>query len=175
MAVLGLCIPPMYLNIMLSQVLISMNRQAAWTWVMAGTTVINPLFNLALIPLTQNVWHNGAIGASISLLLTELVCIGAGYVMIGRVIFNRSSARRVVVGTAIGVAMWGAGYAVEQVAGGFAAIVVAAVTFPVLAALLRLFSPEELTLIRSGLDKFARKLPLPRRRPSVALETQPPG
>jgi O-antigen/teichoic acid export membrane protein len=174
MAVLGLCIPPMYLNIMLSQVLISMNRQAAWTRVMAGTTVINPLFNLALIPLTQHTWHNGAIGASISLLLTELVCIGAGYVMIGRVIFDRSSARRAVLGIAIAAAMWGAGYAVERVAGGFAAIVVAAVTFPLLAALLRLFSPEEIGLIRAGLDKFARKLPLPRRRPQVSLETQPP-
>jgi hypothetical protein len=156
-------------------VLISMNRQAAWTWVMAGTTVINPLFNLALIPLTQNIWHNGAIGASISLLLTELVCIGAGYVMIGRVIFDRSSARRVAVGIAIGVAMWGAGYAVERVAGGFAAIVVAAVTFPVLARLLRLFTPDEVGLIRSGVDKALRKLPLQRRRPQVALEAQPPS
>ena len=51
MAILGLCIPAMYMNIMLSQVLIAMNRQASWTWVMGVTTIINPLFNLALIPL----------------------------------------------------------------------------------------------------------------------------
>ena len=68
MVVLGLCIPPMYLNIMLSQVLIAMNQQARWTWVMAGTTVVNPLFNLALIPWTQHRYGNGAIGAGISLL-----------------------------------------------------------------------------------------------------------
>ena len=47
MVVLGLCIPPMYLNIMLSQVLVAINRQSRWTWVMAATTVVNPLFNLA--------------------------------------------------------------------------------------------------------------------------------
>src|SRR5689334_869680 len=62
---LGLCIPAMYLNIMMAQVLIAMNRQAVWTWVMAGTVVVNPLFNLALIPYTQHHWHNGAIGASV--------------------------------------------------------------------------------------------------------------
>ena len=79
MVILGLTIPPMYMNIMLSQVLIAMNRQTTWTWVMAGTTVINPLFNLALIPLTQHRYGNGAIGAAISLLLTEIVVVAAGF------------------------------------------------------------------------------------------------
>ena len=41
--VLGLCIVPMYLNIILSQILVAAKRQVAWTWVMGGATILNPL------------------------------------------------------------------------------------------------------------------------------------
>jgi len=159
MVILGLCIPAMYLNIMLSQVLIAMNRQAVWTWVMAATTVVNPLFNLALIPWTQDRYGNGAIGAGISLLLTELVCVGAGYVLIGRLVFNFGSLKRTTLGIGIAAAMWAVGYELEQLTGWVPALFAAAVTFPVLAALVRLFTPEEIALIRAGLVKARNKIP----------------
>jgi len=41
--------------------------------VMGGATLVNPLINLALIPITQRHFGNGAIGAAVSLLLTELL------------------------------------------------------------------------------------------------------
>ncbi len=84
MVLLGLCIPVMYLNIMLSQVLIAARRQFVWTWVMLGATVLNPAINLVLIPATQSRLHNGAIGAAVSLLLTEVVIVGAGLALAGR-------------------------------------------------------------------------------------------
>ena len=87
LAILGLCIPPMYMNIMLGQVLIAMERQTDWTGVMAATTVVNPLLNLALIPLTQHRYGNGAIGAAISLLLDR----------------DRGRGRRVLVDRAAGL------------------------------------------------------------------------
>ena len=159
MVILGLCIPAMYLNIMLSQVLIAMNRQAVWTWVMAVTTVVNPLFNLGLIPWTQHHYGNGAIGAGISLFLTELVCVGAGYVLIGRLVFNFGSLKRTTLGLGIAAAMWAVGYELEQVTGWVPALIAAAVTFPLLAALVRLFTPEEIALIRAGLVKARNKIP----------------
>src|SRR5207237_1334845 len=123
LVVLGLCIPPMYLNIMQGQILIAMNRQANWTWVMAGTTVVNPLFNLALIPWTQHRYGNGAIGAGISLLLTELICIAAGFVMIGRHVFDSGTVRRTVIGTASAGAMWAVYYVTEGTIGTIPALV----------------------------------------------------
>jgi O-antigen/teichoic acid export membrane protein len=171
---LGLCIPAMYLNIMLAQVLIAMNRQLVWTWVMAATVVINPLLNLALIPYTQHHYGNGAIGASISLLLTELVCVGAGYVLIGRLVFDWGSARRTLLGLGIAAAMWGVGYEVDAVAGAIPGLLAGAVVFPVLAALTRLFSAEELALMRAGLDKVRNKVPgLKRNVAEAALEAPP--
>jgi O-antigen/teichoic acid export membrane protein len=169
MMILGLCIPPMYLNIMQAQVLIAMNRQVVWTWVMAGTTIINPLFNIGLIPWTQHHYGNGAIGAAISLLLTELVCVGAGYVLIGRLVFDWGTCRRTALGLGIAGAMWAVGYELEPVVGWAPALLAAGLTFPVLAALVRLFTPEELAMIRSGLVKARNKIPgLKRPAPSAS-------
>jgi O-antigen/teichoic acid export membrane protein len=173
--VLGLCIPPMYLNIMMAQVLIAMNRQARWTWVMAGTVVVNPLFNLALIPWTHHRFHNGAIGASLSLLFTELICIGAGFVMIGRLVFDGGTARRAVLGTGAAGAMWAVGYFLTPLITAIPAFVAGLLTFAGVAVLVRLFTPEEIRLIRNGLDKVARKLPGLRKLRPVAAEAPPPA
>ena len=50
-------------------VLLAAKRHAVWTGVMAGAAVFNPLVNLVLIPMTEHRFHNGAIGAAISLVL----------------------------------------------------------------------------------------------------------
>jgi O-antigen/teichoic acid export membrane protein len=166
MALLGLSIPPMYLNIMLSQVLVAMNRQSAWTWVMVVTTVINPLLNLALIPLTQDRFGNGAIGAAIALFLTELLVVSIGVVLVGRGVFDRSTLRRTVLVTATALAMWGAAVLVRRAVGDVASVAAGIAVFFVLAYALKLFTPEEIGLLRSGFERVGRKLP--RRRSSRA-------
>ena len=167
MAILGLCIPAMYMNIMLSQVLIAMNRQASWTWVMAVTTVVNPLFNLALIPFAQHEWGNGAIGAAISLLLTEVVVVAAGVWLIGRRVFDGGSVRRASLGLVAATACGLVTYFTEDVVGWVIGIGLGVLTFIVAAAVLRVFTPEEVGLIRQGLQKVANKLPSRARRPVV--------
>jgi O-antigen/teichoic acid export membrane protein len=159
MVILGLCIPPMYMNIMLSQVLVAMNRQAKWTWVMAATTVINPLFNLALIPWSHDRYDNGAIGASVSLLLTEIVVVTAGFAMVGALVFDRSTIRRAVLGIAAAGGMWAVAYATESTIGTIPAFVAGVLTFVAAAFLFRLFSSEEIHLIISGLAKVRDKIP----------------
>ena len=158
MAILGLCIPAMYMNIMLSQVLIAMNRQASWTWVMGVTTIINPLFNLALIPLTQNRYGNGAIGAAISLLLTEIVVVAAGIWLIGRRVFDAGSGRRAALGLVAATAAGAAAYFSEAMIGWIASIAIGVLAFVVAAAVLRVFTAGEIELMRQGLRRVGRKL-----------------
>lgn len=174
MVILGLCIPPMYLNIMLSQVLVAMNRQAKWTWVMAVTTVVNPLFNLALIPWTDRRYDNGAIGAAISLFLTELIVVTAGFVMIGRLVFDRGTIRRAVVGTAAAGAMWGVAYETDPVIGTVPSVLAGVLTFAVAAIVVRLFTAEEISLITSGINRVLQKVPGLRRRAVSAASGAPP-
>jgi O-antigen/teichoic acid export membrane protein len=92
--ILGLCIPPIYLNIVLASVLVAAKRQATWTMVMIGAAIVNPLINLVLIPLTEQRYHNGAIGAAISLVLTELLMDGVGIVLVARHVFERRIVKR---------------------------------------------------------------------------------
>ena len=72
LSVLALCLPATYLNTMANQVLIAANRQVAWTKTMVAAGIANPLLNIVLIQLAQTRWHNGALGAALALLVTEL-------------------------------------------------------------------------------------------------------
>ena len=159
LAILGLCIPLMYMNIMLGQVLIAMERQTVWTWVMAATTVVNPLLNLGLIPLTQHRYGNGAIGAAISLLLTEVVVVSAGFWLIGRRVFDGGSARRAALGLVAAAAAGGAAYAVAGVIGWFPSLIVGLLVFAGASAVLRVFTPGEVDLMRQGARKVTGRIP----------------
>jgi O-antigen/teichoic acid export membrane protein len=158
MMILGLCIPPMYLNIMLSQVLIAAKRQVRWTWVMAGATVVNPAINAVLIPLAQARFHNGAIGAAVALLLTELLIVTVGFAMVGRGVIDRRSARRMARTATACAATCGISFLLRPY-GTVASLVTAALVFVMLAWALRLVTPAEAELIRERLARIGPRLP----------------
>jgi O-antigen/teichoic acid export membrane protein len=156
--VLALCIPPMYLNIMLSSVLLAAKRQVVWTWVMIGAAVLNPILNLVLIPATQQRYGNGAIGAALSLLLTELLMVVVGFVMVGRHVFDRNAIRRCVGATVASAAMWAAAYAARPL-GTVASLSVGVATFMILVGTLRLVTRAEIAMVQVGLARLRSRLP----------------
>jgi O-antigen/teichoic acid export membrane protein len=157
LVILGLCVPPMYLNIMLNNVLVAAKRQVWWTCVMAGATIVNPLLNFALIRFTDDRYGNGAIGAAASLLLTEALIVLVGFVMVGRDVFDRSAARRCALAVAASAAMWAFAYTTSPVVGTLPSLVGAALVFVGLAALFRLARPDEIAFVRSGLARALRR------------------
>lgn len=78
LAVMGVALICMYQNVLLGQYLISIDRQNAWTAVMAVATVLLVGLDLLLVPWSNTHWHNGAIGAAIAYGITEL-----GMVIVG--------------------------------------------------------------------------------------------
>ncbi|HSS10198.1 MAG TPA: polysaccharide biosynthesis C-terminal domain-containing protein, partial [Acidimicrobiales bacterium] len=150
---------PMYLNIMLSQVLVAAKRQVVWTWVMAGATVINPLLNVVLIRATEARYHNGAIGAAISLLVTELLIVSVGFIMVGRDVLEARSMWRGLRTATASFAMWGVAYAARSL-GTLPSLAAGAFTFLLLAVLLRLATPEEIVLMRLQAVRIAQRLPI---------------
>lgn len=158
MVLLALCVPPMYLGIMLNQVLIAQNRPLVWTWLMGGATVVNPILNVVLIRYFQRHVHNGAEGAAFALLVTEVLILVVGMLLVGRRVLDRSSLRRFIraAGAAVGMTgvmylLQGFGFVVATVAGG--------ATFVGLAVLLRVTTPEERVLLRVAIaDVRARRL-----------------
>jgi O-antigen/teichoic acid export membrane protein len=160
--VLALCIPPIYLNIILSSVLVAEKRQATWTMVMAGAVVVNPLINLVLIPLTEHRYHNGAIGASISLVLTELLMAGVGLLLVGRHVFDRRIVRRCTLMCLASTGM----VAVAQMASRFgpeASLSAGFATLAILVFSLRIVTAEEVALARSGIARVQARFMRSRR------------
>jgi O-antigen/teichoic acid export membrane protein len=169
LSVLALVVPLMYLNIMLNQVVVAAKRQSIWTWIMVGATILNPLFNIALIPLFQSHFGNGAIGAAVALGLTELLIVVVGFLVVGRKVLTPASAFRWLRAAMAGGAMWAVMY-VTQPFGFVVSALAGALTFTALVPVLRLTSPEDWNALRRGvvraLDRGRRMVP-GRHRPRV--------
>lgn len=71
--ILALHIPIVSLDIVLGSVVMAADRQRRWVIISIIATVFNPLMNLALIPQSQRWFDNGAIGAAVVTVLTELI------------------------------------------------------------------------------------------------------
>jgi O-antigen/teichoic acid export membrane protein len=154
MVILALCVPPMYLNVMLNQVLVAAKRPMVWTYLMLGATVVNPLVNLVLIQLAQDRWQNGAIGAAASLLVTELLIVVVGTAIVGRHVMTAPMLWRLLRAVAAAAAMAGAMVAYSTlsfvpVQGFLPEAAVGLATFAGAALLLRVVSEEERVLARS--------------------------
>jgi O-antigen/teichoic acid export membrane protein len=146
--VLAACLPWIYLNIMLYAMLVAMKRAKVWTIVMVGAAIINPLFNLALIPATQSRFHNGAIGAAASLVLTELIMDMIGITLVGRELFTARDLRRWGAALAASAAMLVVAYLLRHL-GQPIAIPSGILTLVALSLALRVVSPAELALVRA--------------------------
>ncbi len=157
MVILAFFIPPTYVNIMINQVLIASGRQMIATWTMVGAAIVNPLLNLVLIPLTQHRYHNGAIGAAIALMLTELLIAVVGVVIVGRHVFDRTAIRRCVLVTAASGAMWGVAWVARPV-GALIALTAGVITLVVLIRALRILTPEDITFMRSSLARVRARV-----------------
>ena len=150
--VLAITCVPMYINIMVNQVLIASNRQILWTRAMILASLVNPALNLVLIRYFQAHFGNGAIGSAIAMLVTEAVIVAMGVWVIRRFVdpgmFWRLS--RAVLATAVMAALaWPAARLglVQEVLTGVA-------SFSILVVALRVISGDELAQLASLLDRL---------------------
>lgn len=96
--VLSLTVPLTFLDMQFFQILAAQNREVQWTRIMGISCAVNPLVNIVLIPLSVHQWHNGAIGAALSLVVTEAIMM----------VYGAGVLRRVVLHPLIGHAVLGA-------------------------------------------------------------------
>jgi O-antigen/teichoic acid export membrane protein len=108
--ILSLHVPLVALSMVASTIAVARNREKGWLVISVGAAVINPLLNLAAIPYFEHQSGDGAIGAAIVTVVTEVVvCVGAFW-LVGLDAFTRANitvcmrAAAACVPTA--VAMW---------------------------------------------------------------------
>ncbi|HEV2238930.1 MAG TPA: polysaccharide biosynthesis C-terminal domain-containing protein, partial [Ktedonobacterales bacterium] len=159
--VLGISIVPTYINVTAGTYLISMDRQVAWTRVMALACLVNPLVNFLTIPYFQHQFGDGGLGAAVALLLTEILMAVGGLWLLPRHMLDREALRPLLRSAAaavlMGLAVWPlrAHFIALPVAVGFATYLVAVVA-------LRAFPREDLSLLTPLVAKVSGRLGLGR-------------
>jgi O-antigen/teichoic acid export membrane protein len=139
-------LPAVSFSVLANQVLIANNRQLAWTKVTIAAAIINPLLNLILIPLFQSRTGNGAIGAAISLLATEVGMALAGLYLLPPILDASSLSRllRAVAATGgMALAVW-----MSTGMGVLIAVAIGGIVFATLAIAFKLFTAEERAILR---------------------------
>jgi PST family polysaccharide transporter len=156
---LGITMVPTFFNMVCYQVLLAGNRQMAWMRVLLIATAVNVVLNLVLVSWFQARFHNGALGAALSLLVTEVFESGCALVMLSGV-FDRpflGRLARTVLATAV---MAGLVVIAGAVLGGRLGLVVQVlvglVSFTALALLLRLPGESEMARLRSLTSRLRR-------------------
>jgi O-antigen/teichoic acid export membrane protein len=89
--VLALHIPMVAASMVVGYVLNARSQQRTWALVAVGAAVLNPGLNWLLIPYFESTMANGAIGAAVGTVLTEMFMLGAGLWLARSVGFNRSN------------------------------------------------------------------------------------
>jgi len=137
---------PMYFNIIAYHVLVASNRPGVWNRVMVAGTVANVVLNLLAIRYFQAQFGNGAIGAALSLLVTEVLMSAVGVVALKGVLARSSWVRPLkAVAATLGMSV---AVLVASPLGFVAQALIGAGVFGGLALLIRLPTVEELGYLR---------------------------
>lgn len=145
LSVLGLVLIVTYLNMLIGQFLISMDRQNKWTVVMAVATAATIPLDLILIPWCAANFNNGGIGGALSFLITEIGMMVFGLGLLPKNSLDRSNVwvavRALLAGSIMAVAAW-------LLRDFFILIPIftAAIVYVALALLLRVISADDLAL-----------------------------
>lgn len=91
--ILALHSPLVAADMIIGTALVARDRQKQWAMTGVAAAVLNPSMNAVLIPLTQSMYGNGAIGAAIATLVTEFFMMGMGLWLLPRGILGWNSFR----------------------------------------------------------------------------------
>ena len=72
-------IPVVAIDMILGMILFASDRQRMWVLVGCTAAVLNPILNVFAIPFTRDHFDNGAIGAAITTIATEMVMMFGGF------------------------------------------------------------------------------------------------
>ena len=147
LAIFGIVLILTYQNMLLGQFLISIDRQNAWTVVMAVATLATIPLDLVLIPWAARTLGNGAAGGALAFVATESAMMIVGFVLLPSGALNRGMAGRAARTLLAGLVMVALVWPLRQL---FIAIPIAvgAASYVALVLLLRLVPAEDLRLLR---------------------------
>jgi O-antigen/teichoic acid export membrane protein len=157
MVILSLHLPVVAVDMVLGTTLIALNRERQWLWMAILAAVVNPTLNLVLIPFFERSLHNGAIGAAIVTVVTELLMLGGAVILLPRGLLDRTTANRSGRVIAAGFCLMVVAAQLQTVSL-LLAVVVGGATFVAVAAALRVVRPADFwTIRRVTLESLVRR------------------
>ncbi len=109
-AILALHMPSAAAATVIGTCLNSLDRQRPWAIIGIGAAILNPLMNLAAIPITSHLFQNPAIGPAVITDVTEYMMLSASLVLLPRDILSRAEAeyvaRCVLAGAVMAAIVW---------------------------------------------------------------------
>jgi O-antigen/teichoic acid export membrane protein len=110
LVILAFHVPLAAIDVTLGTALVALHREGRWFGVAVLAVLFNVSLNLVLIPLAQSATGNGAIGAAVVTLLTELLMLGGALVLLPGWAVPRAStvtaAKVIVIAAAAGGVAW---------------------------------------------------------------------
>jgi O-antigen/teichoic acid export membrane protein len=153
--ILSIHIPLAAVDAIVGSAIFALNRQkrlAVIAWIAA---VLNPLANLAAIPLASHLWGNGAIGAALMTVATEVLIGICVFRMVSGCLLGRELLSGAVRATVAAAAMIVPVMAVSKIAGLAPAIAVGGGVYIGVALVLRVGSFDELVRMRRAFGTSA--------------------
>ena len=167
LAILAVCVIPLYVNIVAQQHLVAAGRQIVWTKVMIGASIVNPVINLFAIRFAQHRFGNGAIGAALALLATESLIAVVSVMAVQRRVIDRYTLGRIARGGIAALVMTAAVVGVRR-AGLVPEVAVGVLTFTAAAVILRVPTADDLKELR----RVAARVRRTRAEPERPVEDQ---
>lgn len=156
MAILALCLLPLYLNIMAYAILVASGKQMVWTKIIIGASIVNPILNVAAIQFFQSRHGNGAIGAATSLLVTETLIATLTLVFVTRGVVTLDALRRPMRSLGAGLVMAGVVFKIQPW-GLCPQIIVGAVTYVAVALVLKVPREQDFQTLRDLMSRVRRR------------------
>lgn len=166
LALMGVVVVFVYLNILIAQILVSTEQVNRWTVVLVISTIITIVLDILLVPWSQRVFNNGALTGAITYMITE-----AGQTMVGIFLIPRRTLNWLNVTTAArallaGLIMAGVCWLVRDMFI-LVPVILGAVTYIGLILLFRVLPDEDIRLIKQFADRVLGRLRLRRGQVSI--------
>lgn len=157
LAAFGIVLILTYLNMLVGQFLISIDRQTPWAIVMFVATLATIPLDLWLIPWSDGTYGNGALGGAFAFIITEIGMLASGLYLLPSKTLGLSnvwSAIRILTAglTMLGTAWWFQ----EQFIG--VPIAVGAAVYITLILLFRVIPKEDMESVKESIQSLAGRL-----------------
>lgn len=157
LAIFGVVLILMYQNMLLSQFLVSINRQKALVVIMAIATFLSIPLDMILIPWCESLFNNGAMGGALAFVITEAGMVIVSLYLLPRGWLGRTNLWLVAKGTLAGLGMisavwwWRDAFIIFP-------IILGASTYFTLIWILRVIPKEDWGLIKEVANTFISRL-----------------